>query len=99
MSDKHPFKRVVWTGPKHPDHDGLLILMDRTGQVWEDSDGWIYFIVGEPKVACFDLDGRPFQYEHKVLVMNHEGELQHDWPLFETNDRPLETNTEIARLS
>lgn len=89
-----------WDGPKHPEHDGLLFLAERTGQVWEDIEGWIYFIVGSPVVTCYDYNGRPVQYQQKVLVMNSHGELQENWPLFETNDRPLEmSNLLLTRLA
>ncbi len=86
-----------WEGAKHRDHDELMELFNRVGQVWEDEDGWIYFIVGEPKVATYEMDGRPFQYEHAVLVIDSEGNSK-DWPLFETNDRPLELTESIDRL-
>lgn len=89
---------LEWTGPKHPECDGLLTLFDRTGQVWEDDDGWIFFIVGAHRVATYYRDGKPFQYEHKVFVINSQGESA-EWPLFETNDRTLEMNDAIHRLA
>jgi len=88
-----------WNGPKHVEHDGLLALFDRTGQVWEDDDGWIYFVVGSPQVAIFEDDGKPFQYEHKVFVIADDWSIVDNWPLFETNDRPLETVGIIKRLA
>ncbi len=89
-----------WDGPKHPEHDDLLTLAERTGQVWEDLEGWVYFIVGSPVVTCYDFDGRPVQYRHKVYVINSLGIHQDDWPLYETNDRPLEiSGLELTRLA
>lgn len=89
-------RRAEWDGPKHPEHDGLVALAERTGQVWEDVDGWIYFIVGSPEITCYEWNGRPFQYRHKVFVINSLGEHQDDWPLFETEDRPLELSELIV---
>ncbi len=87
-----------WDEPKHGDHDRLLEFFNRVGQVWEDEDGWIYFIVGAPKVSTYEVSGRPFQYEHVVFVIDSEGNPM-DWHLFETNDRPLELSESINRLA
>lgn len=76
----------------------MLALFDRQGQVWEDSDGWIYYIVASPRVSTFDLDGKPFQFCHETLVIEGD-ELRRDWPLYETEDRPLEHNEAITRLA
>ena len=87
-----------WDGPKHPEHDRLVALIERCGQVWEDSDGWIFFVVGRPMIVTYEENGRPFHYEQPVYVIDDDARLA-DWHLFETNDRPLEVNPQFTRLA
>ncbi len=87
-----------WEGPKHPDYDSGVAKLNRTGQVWEDEDGWVYYIVGAPAVIAYESDGKPFQFKHAIVVVTDDEDLSREWSLFETTHRPLESKHEFTRL-
>lgn len=62
-------------------------------------DGWVYFVVGESSTSVWDPEGRPLFINHRVLTMDHNGELVSDWPLEENLERPLETRVGYSRLA
>lgn len=88
----------VWYGPKHRDHDATMKEMDRAHQVWEDDDGWTYFVLGPPVVVTYDGEGRPTYFNHPTLTVDHHGEVV-DWPFDEHIDRKLEHNERFKRLA
>jgi hypothetical protein len=81
--------QYTWNSTPHPDSKTIIANLTRIGQVWEDVDGWVFYVIGPPSVAAYEHDGRPFQLNHPVFVISSDG-CMIDWALFETVDRPLE---------
>lgn len=86
-----------YIGPKHPEHDSIVERVRRVGQVWEDDDGWIFFVVGDPVCTAWEENGLPIRFRHGTLTMDERGDIV-EWPLEETVDRPLEV-THHMRLA
>jgi hypothetical protein len=91
-------RRDTWDGPKHPDHDAVLAEHDRVGQVWEDNDGWVYFIIADPTVSVYEHHGRPFQFKHTTFVVAPDS-MTESWPLYETCHRPFEVSEILKRIA
>lgn len=90
-------RRKSWDGPKHADHDRLLEKHNRVGEVWEDDDGWVYFIVSDPTISVFEYEGRPFQFKHTTFVVSPDGPKE--LPLYETRERPFELSEILKRIA
>lgn len=90
-------RRETWDGPKHADHDRLVAEHRRSGQVWEDTDGWVFFIVSEPIVTMYEFDGRPFQFKHTTFVVAEDA--PQEWALYETCHRPFEISEIMERIA
>lgn len=86
-----------YDGSKQPEHQAAAARVARLGQVWEDEDGWVFFVVGEAKCVVWHEDGGPITFRHGTLTMDEHGNVV-DFPLEETIDRPLEV-THFVRLA